>query len=38
MAPGQAASALSRLKIFGEGSRVRAMHENVGSIVKQCRF
>ena len=38
MAPGQAPTVVSRPKIFGEGSRVRAIRENAVSIIKQCRL
>ena len=38
MAPGQAPTVVSSLKIFGEGLRVRAMLENAASILKQRRL
>ena len=38
MAPGQAPTVVTRPKIFGEGSRVRAMRENVACILKQRRL
>ena len=36
IAAGQAPTAVSRPKIFGEGSRVGVIHDNAVSILKRC--